>query len=92
MNISIDKVYSDGIRNRTSCGDKLISWLKLSDGYRLVLVWIAIWFFPAGKGIMLGDPGYWKTYKKCPTKGEKFRRWLAFRTGALPTTSRPYSE
>jgi hypothetical protein len=91
MRITIDMVYSrignQWVRNITSCGKHLFS----RRPGRIVIGLIAVWYGP-GKGLMLGDAGYWRSYGQCPNVWARFSRWLAFRTGALPTTARPEAE
>ena len=90
MRISICSQYIQKQRNYTSCGTKWYGW---NAQYSRMNVWpMSIWF-ENSRGLSIGaDPAYWKSYKDCPTMFIRICRWIGYKTGAYPSTSRPYPE
>jgi hypothetical protein len=69
-----------------NCGRRL-SIERMCNGWQVNLVWVVAFLYPRQCGIDLWDAGY----LPARTLGRRFRRWLAFRTGALPSRARPWA-
>jgi hypothetical protein len=94
MRVSIINVYNRRMqRNVTSCGAKMFSVEHQSDGdIRIVAGLVAVWLQPNRSGLMIGDAGYYNSYAECPSTWRRLTRWIGFRTGSLPSVSRPRAE